>query len=118
MTDTAKPTSGPWDADNILNRVRGYDRYKNDVCGAVYNPADRELIAEAGTVYHETGLTPRQLLEQRDELVEFITQLKNYCDEEVRKLDEYAEDVASRNTIESIQDDLNVMFIKCGKVGG
>lgn len=27
------------------------------------------LIAEAGTVYHETGLTPRQLAEQRAELL-------------------------------------------------
>lgn len=77
-----------------------------------------EVEHEAEDVWQSTGLTPRQLLEQRDELVEFITQLKNYCDEEVRELDEYAEDVASRNTIESIQDDLNVMFIKCGKVGG
>lgn len=30
------------------------------------------LIAEAGTVYHETGLTPRQLAEQRDELLEAL----------------------------------------------
>lgn len=28
------------------------------------------LIAEAGTVYHETKLTPRQLLEQRNELLQ------------------------------------------------
>ena len=27
------------------------------------------LVIEAGTVYHETGLTPRQLAEQRDELL-------------------------------------------------
>lgn len=26
------------------------------------------LIAEAGTVHHETGMTPRQLVEQRDAL--------------------------------------------------
>lgn len=28
------------------------------------------LIAEAGTVYHECGLSPRQLLAQRDELLQ------------------------------------------------
>ncbi|AOV02432.1 hypothetical protein BI380_14325 [Delftia tsuruhatensis] len=30
--------------------------------------ANAALIAEAGTVHHETGLTPRQLVEQRDAL--------------------------------------------------
>jgi len=30
------------------------------------------LSAEAGTVYHETKLTPRQLLEQRDELLKAL----------------------------------------------
>ena len=30
------------------------------------------LIAEAGTVHHETGLTPRQLAEQRAELLEAL----------------------------------------------
>jgi hypothetical protein len=29
--------------------------------------ANADLIAEAGTVLHETGLTPRQLAEQRAE---------------------------------------------------
>lgn len=30
------------------------------------------LTQEAGTVYHETGLTPRQLAEQRDELLAML----------------------------------------------
>ncbi len=30
---------------------------------------DKDLIAEAGTVHHETGLTPCQLAAQRDELL-------------------------------------------------
>jgi len=34
--------------------------------------ANARLIAEAGTVAHETGLTPRQLAEQRDELVKAL----------------------------------------------
>lgn len=31
--------------------------------------ANAKLMAEAGTVHHETGLTPRQLAEQRTELL-------------------------------------------------
>lgn len=34
--------------------------------------ANTRLIAEAGTVLHETGLTPRQLAEQRAELLEAL----------------------------------------------
>lgn len=37
--------------------------------------ANARLIAEAGTVAHETGLTPRQLAEQRKELLEAATTL-------------------------------------------
>jgi hypothetical protein len=34
--------------------------------------ANAELIAEAGTVTNESGYTPKELLEQRDELVEAL----------------------------------------------
>lgn len=49
--------------------------------GAVDGPQTDErealarLIAEAGTVLHETGLTPRQLAEQRAELLEALKRL-------------------------------------------
>lgn len=33
------------------------------------------LIAEAGTVHHETGLTPHQLVEQRDALAEALQKM-------------------------------------------
>jgi len=36
--------------------------------------ANANLIAEAGTVATESGLTPRQLLEQRNELLEALNQ--------------------------------------------
>lgn len=39
------------------------------------------LIAEAGTVHHETGLTPRQLVEQRDALAEALGLLLHEVDE-------------------------------------
>ena len=48
--------------------------------------ANAELIAEAGTVLHETGLTPRQLAEQRAALLEAC---KSLYDELLR--DHYGE---------------------------
>ena len=33
-----------------------------------FTELDADLIAESGTIHHETGLTPRKLLEQRDDL--------------------------------------------------
>lgn len=37
--------------------------------------ANARLIAEVGTVHHETGLTPRQLLEQRDALESALSEM-------------------------------------------
>lgn len=37
---------------------------------------DAAILAEAGTVYTDTGLTPRQLMEQRDELLEALKRLR------------------------------------------
>ena len=46
------------------------------ICGVFGNDetanADANLIADAFNVTNETGLTPRELLSQRDELVELI----------------------------------------------
>jgi len=39
------------------------------------NSPNTNLICEAGTVFHETGLTPRQLAEQRAELLEALRDL-------------------------------------------
>ncbi len=39
--------------------------------------ANAELIAESGTVTNECGLSPRQLLEQRNELLEVLKKLCN-----------------------------------------
>lgn len=81
MSDKTKQqhTPGPW-------HVEAIDAYDGDgpslfgvchpetVCAAttvcnVFSTADAHLIAEAGTAKHETGLTPRQLAEQRAELL-------------------------------------------------
>lgn len=83
--DKAKPTPGPWvyvAIDGSIINPNGINDNKdswhvaeltsNDGCLA----ANGNLIAEAGTVYHETNLTPRQLLEQRDAL---ISVMRNFC---------------------------------------
>lgn len=37
--------------------------------------ANKDLLFEAGKVKHETGLTPRQILRQRDKLLEALEEL-------------------------------------------
>ncbi len=85
MDTQSKPTPGRWQTaevflNNMPNRlvVRKQEwagATVADLGAAAYaNRADGELIAEAGTVYNETGLTPRQLLAQRDAL---MTALEN-----------------------------------------
>ena len=77
--DAVKPTPGPWvyvSSDGSIINPNGINDNKDswhiaeltskDGCLA----ANGYLIAEAGTVYHETGLSPRQLLAQRDELLD------------------------------------------------
>lgn len=76
MTDAAKPTVGVW--ETIKNGC-GEVGVRANGHWITFNAGDRlpvdeaesnaALIAEAGTVYQETGLTPRQLAEQRDELL-------------------------------------------------
>ncbi|TXH55114.1 MAG: hypothetical protein E6Q97_09435 [Desulfurellales bacterium] len=70
--ETSKPTPGPWfvDGSGASAIVRGGDmtivavRHRLD---KHTHEANARLIAEAGTVNHETGKTPRQLA---DELAE------------------------------------------------
>lgn len=38
--------------------------------------ANADLICEAGNVANETGLTPRELLNQRNELLEWLEEIK------------------------------------------
>jgi hypothetical protein len=84
MTDTAKPTRGPW---NVFERrpagylcgynVGGDGDVPVAACnfGDTANKANADFIADAGTVYHETGLTPRQLLERVRELEADIAEI-------------------------------------------
>ena len=85
MINAAKPTAGPWrfEYNDHFFEVRAEGRYRGGICNvhsAEYiggitrseSEANASLIAEAGTVYHETGLTPRELAEQRAELLEAL----------------------------------------------
>lgn len=67
------PTPGPWTfepEDYSINRVRSAFGLIAEVVG---DSAEAELnavlIADAGTIHHETGLTPSQIKEQRGELL-------------------------------------------------
>lgn len=84
MTDAAKPTPGTWyNVCDELGEQYIYSSYNlKRVCRVGYYPdltadANAELIAEAGNVYHETGLTPRQLLERVRELEADIAEMAN-----------------------------------------
>ena len=73
-----KPTKGPWavEADASGPKIRGADGVF--VARIAWMPgqeqANARLIAESGTVHHETGLTPRELLEQI-ELLQQVLQI-------------------------------------------
>jgi hypothetical protein len=74
-------TPGPWHADKlpsgdyriIYNATRNWlaKVYCDGESEAA--KADAALIAEAGTILHETGLTPRQLAERCKELEGVLT---------------------------------------------
>lgn len=76
----------PWHVEEAHDAVRDADGHL--VC-AVANSALAELIAEAGTVLHETGLTPRELAEQRDRL---LAALKEIADISERPFDDFPAD--------------------------
>lgn len=79
-------TKGPWAIDWNVSRI---DVFSSDAATLIATirrstPSDgidadaranARLIAEAGTVATETGLTPRQLAEQRKELLEALCDL-------------------------------------------
>lgn len=88
--------SGPWlrDGNTIYSLIhagwrKGVEQFQNKLWMHVYkcsecSPKDLEytvnLIHEAGTVAHETGLTPRQLAEQRAQLLEALKSIVRSAD--------------------------------------
>jgi hypothetical protein len=59
--------------------------------------ANAALIAEAGTVHHETGLTPRQLVEQRDALAEALEGCSRDLADVTEHLNPHPESVIGKN---------------------
>lgn len=70
MNENTKPTAGAWcEAADFVDAVNKEGlragNGQNSIC-KVFGPdraANARLIAEAGNVFSETGLTPRQLVE-------------------------------------------------------
>lgn len=81
-----KPTPGEWLAGiyedggfDVLVKEQGHDGGDITLCSrmpytsrAAEMHSNARLIAEAGTVFHNTGLSPMQLVEQRDELLDAL----------------------------------------------
>lgn len=92
MSEASKPTPGPWFEHRegfstvyVEARIGGGMVQEVAACGPTdagqyQQAANARLIAEAGTVHHETGLTPRQLVEQRDALAEVVASVVAYFD--------------------------------------
>ena len=83
MTGQCKPSEGPWTVgkfqDTGLNNQISVHPAICTVYGAREEAeANAHIIAEAGTVYHETKLTPRQLLAQRDELLAAVKAYRDH----------------------------------------
>lgn len=86
----SKCTPGPFEAGPV-SAVRGkisVDLTHHGVSVAVLTGrgdqpsalrANAQLFAEAGTVAHETGLSPRQLAQQREELLDIARRLSELC---------------------------------------
>ncbi len=79
-----KPTPGPVSITDLTKTLVRTEDGKTLYDGSDYEPVwevakeNAVLIAEAFNVHHETGLTPRELKEQRDELSsDFILQALN-----------------------------------------
>lgn len=64
--------------------------YPHSALSAEEMQAHADLIAEAGTVTNECGYTPRQLLEQRNELLEALRPLKKMAEAIIENSNAYA----------------------------
>jgi len=91
MSEAIKPTPGPWWVDEHGGLRHGVAHARDTVpvmgvallSGNVSErvrqaEANRDLLFEAGTVFHETGLSPRQLAERNAELVEALLLVRDY----------------------------------------
>lgn len=84
-----KPTPGPWWTDEYGTMRHGHARARDtvpvhgvaliggniDTERGLQADSNTRLLFEAGTVFHNTGLSPVQLVEQRDELLSALLTL-------------------------------------------
>lgn len=115
------PTPGPWEISdknrtNVMHGKRaicstgGYQD-SSDIEGvALTNEANARLIAEAGTVAHETGLTPRQLADEVENMNKVWAAERQNAAKELSKIaDSY---IAQRNELLSpIKDSIEILDV-------
>lgn len=100
MSEAIKPTPGEWlyghreGADGmwrtevfsgdgeVIATLSWYPKPTNDGWIGTYREANARLIAEAGTVFHETQCTPRQLADRVKEMEEVVRALVAYDEAE------------------------------------
>jgi hypothetical protein len=76
---------------------------KNTIC-IVDNIDDAMVIVDAGNVHSETGLTPRQLIHQRNELLDALKNMASesedaFCDVNARRPDSFRDAIFASNKI-------------------
>ena len=69
----------PWDKRDDLYQVQWSD-IGECVAEIVHGEANAALMAEAGNVANETGLWPRELADQREELLAVVEEILHSCD--------------------------------------
>ena len=119
-----KPTKGPWEA--VMYERGGFDIASKGADGiticsripfrrlAAEMTDNARLIAEAGTVFHNTGLSPVQLVEQRDELMAACKKLVEW---EAREKDHAIGFMERINLCEAAFQMMYAALAKCEGVG-
>lgn len=102
----AKPTPGEWRAKQlggyenpgwvILWSDKGGTHMRRLDYQGNFTESDARLIADAGTVFHTTGLTPSQLVEQRGQLVERVKELEETLDHMAKSMTRQLDLIAAR----------------------
>lgn len=107
-----KPTRGPWDLWGDANPSQVISSPAGFVAQTLgsNDEANARLIAEAGTVFHNTGLSPVQL-------VEMVKELKAALCLMVRTHDEPAENLLQEVKEQQWLDKARAALAKCEGVG-
>ncbi|MGQ8875915.1 hypothetical protein ACUTR7_00275 [Delftia sp. NA_296.1] len=113
MSEAINSRPGPWLSEGNWTYTlqhagwrRGEEQFENRLFAQVQpgrnsslaeaNPI-ASLFAEAGNVFHETGLTPHQLVEQRDALAEALEGCAQDLRDVTRHFNPHPESVIGKN---------------------